>query len=83
MADVGSMSDHRAIADAPHPKGKAEVLNCSFFHQRSVTLTSRIAITRTKVPIELTPCVGDPADFVMLHERETLQSAVLDPPFMV
>lgn len=46
-----------------------------------MTLTSRIAITGTKAAIDLTPCVGDPADFVILHERETLQSAVLDPPF--
>lgn len=50
-------------------------------YQRSVTLTSRIAITGTKAPIGLAPCVGDQADFVILHERETLQSAVLDPPF--
>ena len=52
-----------------------------FKFQRSVTLTSKIAITDTKGPLDLTPCVGDQADFVILHERETLQSAVLDPPF--
>ncbi|KIM43132.1 hypothetical protein M413DRAFT_396626 [Hebeloma cylindrosporum] len=48
---------------------------------RAVTLTSRIAITGTKPPIDLAPGVGDQADFVILHERQTLQGAVLDPPF--
>ncbi|KAF8964293.1 hypothetical protein BDZ97DRAFT_1660701 [Flammula alnicola] len=48
---------------------------------RSVTLTSKRAIGQNEVPLDLAPCVGDAADFVILHERETLQSAVLNPCF--
>ncbi|CAA7261521.1 unnamed protein product [Cyclocybe aegerita] len=62
---------------------------------RSVTLTSKRAIgppTSTsmaspqtegssEIPADLVPRVGDPADFVILRERKSLQSAVLNPPF--
>ncbi|KAF8908868.1 hypothetical protein CPB84DRAFT_1724647 [Gymnopilus junonius] len=48
---------------------------------RSVTLTSKRAIGQENIPRDLTPDVDDPADFVILHGRGTLQSAVLNPCF--
>ncbi|RDB18021.1 Cytosine deaminase [Hypsizygus marmoreus] len=46
---------------------------------RSVTLTSKITIGQDSAHLGLFPTRGDPADFVILHGTETLQSAVLHP----
>ncbi|KAF8073791.1 hypothetical protein FPV67DRAFT_1738326 [Lyophyllum atratum] len=50
---------------------------------RSVTLTSKLAIGEGGALASrgLFPAQGDPADFVILHGADTLQSAVLHPPF--
>ncbi|KAH9480297.1 hypothetical protein JR316_0006895 [Psilocybe cubensis] len=53
---------------------------------RSVTLTSKRAMGLdlpylNPTPRDLTPSIGDTADFVILHKRASLQSAVLNPPF--
>ncbi|PPQ77464.1 hypothetical protein CVT25_011332 [Psilocybe cyanescens] len=48
---------------------------------RSVTLTSKRAIGQSEIPLDLAPTVGDLADFVVLHGRSSLQSAVLNPCF--
>ncbi|KAJ3501826.1 hypothetical protein NLJ89_g9165 [Agrocybe chaxingu] len=62
---------------------------------QSVTLTSKRAIGPppstvspsvqaegpSDIPADLVPRVGDPADFVILHERKSVRSAVLNPPF--
>lgn len=50
--------------------------------QRSVTLTSKLAIGEDnhRASPRLFPIVGDPADFVVLHGVNTIQSAVLSPP---
>jgi hypothetical protein len=46
--------------------------------QSSVTLFAKRAIGET-APQSLIPQKGDRADFVILHENATLQSAVLNP----
>ncbi|KAK0221937.1 Metallo-dependent hydrolase [Armillaria fumosa] len=48
---------------------------------RSVTLTSRRALgtALSDLPQDLCPQKGDPADFVIMHETQTLNQAVLNP----
>ncbi|KAJ3910589.1 Metallo-dependent hydrolase [Lentinula edodes] len=48
---------------------------------KSVTITSKVAIGQTNVPLELYPQRGDIADFVILHGIQTLRQAVLNPPY--
>ncbi|KDR82778.1 hypothetical protein GALMADRAFT_134336 [Galerina marginata CBS 339.88] len=48
---------------------------------RSVSLTSKRAIGQTQIPLDLAPNTDDPADFVVLHGSQSLQSAVLNPCF--
>ncbi|PPR01742.1 hypothetical protein CVT24_001562 [Panaeolus cyanescens] len=48
---------------------------------KSVTITSKRAIGVQDVPTSLVLTVGDPADFVILHRNESLQSAVLNPSY--
>ncbi|KAJ3989773.1 hypothetical protein F5890DRAFT_1549326 [Lentinula detonsa] len=47
---------------------------------KAVTITSKVAIGQTNVPLDLFPQPGDTADFVILHGIRTLRQAVLNPP---
>ncbi|KAG6841980.1 hypothetical protein C0991_004471 [Blastosporella zonata] len=59
-----------------------ERLKNSIFNQRSVTLTSKLALGAGGSDGRgLFPVAGDAADFVILHGADSLQSAVLHPPF--
>ncbi|KAF8158383.1 hypothetical protein B0H34DRAFT_708561 [Crassisporium funariophilum] len=48
---------------------------------RSVTSTSKQVLGLKPMSHDLVPGVGDQADFVVLHGRKTLQSALLNPPY--
>lgn len=47
--------------------------------QRAVTTTAREAIGEPARHRALMPQVGDPADFVVLHGNDSVQSAVCSP----
>ncbi|EPT05239.1 hypothetical protein FOMPIDRAFT_125332 [Fomitopsis schrenkii] len=46
----------------------------------AVTITARVAIA-ARGPTSLTPIAGDPADFVLLHENDSVSSAALNPSY--
>ncbi|KAF9046714.1 hypothetical protein BJ165DRAFT_1187818 [Panaeolus papilionaceus] len=48
---------------------------------KSVTIVSKRAIGLQDVPASLSLAISDPADFVIFHRNESLQSAVLNPCF--
>ncbi|KAF9267454.1 Metallo-dependent hydrolase [Marasmius fiardii PR-910] len=48
---------------------------------RSVTITSKLAIGHGENHRDVSPSVGDPADFVILHGTTTLAQAVLNPSY--
>lgn len=45
-----------------------------------MTITARVAIA-ARGPTSLTPIAGDPADFVLLHENDSVSSAALNPSY--
>ena len=49
--------------------------------QRSVTCTSKRAIGLPEVSSTLVPSQGDRADFVILHNSQSAQQAVLSPSY--
>jgi hypothetical protein len=49
--------------------------------KRSVTVTSKRAIGQTNVPSSFFPVQNDPADFVIVHEANTIQQVVLNPGY--
>ena len=48
--------------------------------QEAVTVTARMVIA-AQGPTALTPVVGNVADFVLLHENDSLTSAALNPSY--
>lgn len=51
------------------------------YAQSSVTIAAKRAIGLSNVAKSLTPTVGDPADFVILHGNASLQSVALNPTY--
>ncbi|KAK7056825.1 hypothetical protein VNI00_002542 [Paramarasmius palmivorus] len=48
---------------------------------KSVTVTSKLAIGEENSPSDLSPQIGQPADFVILHGTSTLSQAVFNPSY--
>jgi len=57
--------------------------NVSFYFppQAAVTRTSKQAIGLPEVALDLIPSQGDRADFVILHDSQSVQQAVLSPSY--
>jgi hypothetical protein len=47
--------------------------------QEAVTIVAKRAAGEDLVPASLVPQVGDAADFVILHDNDSVQSAALSP----